>query len=68
MDESAKQDKVRYYSSSIWRTHELDVKYYKKYGLARDSEISIAYSRKKYWRLSSTKEVYRALTTKQLYR
>ncbi|MCS4485765.1 hypothetical protein NXS11_02525 [Staphylococcus sp. GRT3] len=39
-----------------------------KYGLDIDSAKRIAYSRKKYWRLSKTQEVHRALTTKQLYK
>ncbi|PXA63673.1 group II intron reverse transcriptase/maturase, partial [Staphylococcus pseudintermedius] len=32
------------------------------------STMKIAQSRKKYWRLSNTHEVHRALTTKQLYK
>lgn len=38
-----------------------------EYGLSHDEAMRIAYSRKKYWRLSATHEVHRALTTKKLY-
>lgn len=39
-----------------------------KYGLDEDSAKRIGYSRKKYWRLSQTPEVHRALTTKRLHK
>lgn len=38
-----------------------------KYGLDIDSAKRIGFSRKKYWRLSKTPEVHRALTTKRLH-
>ncbi|MDF0052542.1 hypothetical protein O0C63_12220 [Staphylococcus pseudintermedius] len=40
----------------------------RQYGLDHRSAMKIAQSRKKYWRLSNTHEVHRALTTKQLYK
>ena len=38
-----------------------------KLGLDKDSAKRIGFSRKKYWRLSKTPEVHRALTTKRLH-
>ncbi|UXS30500.1 reverse transcriptase domain-containing protein [Staphylococcus delphini] len=40
----------------------------RQYGLDHRSAMKIAQSRKKYWRLSNTYEVHRALTTKQRYK
>lgn len=39
----------------------------REYELSHDEAMRIAHSRKKYWRLSATHEVHRALTTKKLY-
>ncbi|UXR35305.1 hypothetical protein MUA31_13260 [Staphylococcus simulans] len=41
---------------------------FRKYGLDHNSAMRIANSRKKYWRLSNTHEVHRALTTNRLYK
>ena len=38
----------------------------KQLGLDEDSAKRIAFSRKKYWRLSCTPEVHRAITTRKL--
>lgn len=40
----------------------------RKYGLDEKSAMRIAQSRKKYWRLSKTQGIHRAITTKQLYK
>lgn len=49
-----------------WKKIKTKYKMLRKYGLDHDSAMRIASSRKKYWRLSSTHEVHRALTTKRL--
>ena len=43
------------------------IKKLKSYGFDIDSAKRIAYSRKKYWRLSKTPEAHWAITTKRLY-
>lgn len=51
-----------------WKKPKTKYKMLRKYGLDHKSAMKIAQSRKKYWRLSSTKEVHLVLTTKQLYK
>lgn len=51
-----------------WKKVRTKYKKLRQYGLEHDSAMRIAQSRKKYWRLSSTHEVHRALTTKRLYK
>ncbi|HDB8895493.1 TPA: group II intron reverse transcriptase/maturase, partial [Staphylococcus aureus] len=51
-----------------WKKTKTKYKMLRKYGLDHDSAMRIASSRKKYWRLSSTHEVHRALTTKRLHK
>ncbi|QSY55036.1 reverse transcriptase [Staphylococcus simiae] len=51
-----------------WKRIKTKYKMLRKYGLDHKSAMKIANSRKKYWRLSSTHEVHRALTTKRLYK
>ncbi|MFL2096741.1 group II intron reverse transcriptase/maturase [Marinilactibacillus psychrotolerans] len=50
-----------------WKKSQTKITKLFKYGLDIDSARRIGYSRKKYWRLSNTPEVHRALTTKRLY-
>ncbi|MBD3949248.1 group II intron reverse transcriptase/maturase [Tuanshanicoccus lijuaniae] len=50
-----------------WKRPRTIIKQLMKYGLDIDSAKRIAFSRKKYWRLSCTHEVHRALTTKRLH-
>ncbi|WP_446451269.1 group II intron maturase-specific domain-containing protein [Tuanshanicoccus lijuaniae] len=50
-----------------WKRPRTIIKQLMKYGLDIDSAKRIASSRKKYWRLSCTHEVHRALTTKRLH-
>lgn len=50
-----------------WKKSQTKITKVFKYGLDIDSARRIGYSRKKYWRLSNTPEVHRALTTKRLY-
>ncbi|ENJ4126261.1 group II intron reverse transcriptase/maturase, partial [Staphylococcus pseudintermedius] len=51
-----------------WKRVRTKYKMLRQYGLDYRSAMKIAQSRKKYWRLSNTHEVHRALTTKQLYK
>ncbi|REH75336.1 group II intron reverse transcriptase/maturase [Staphylococcus felis] len=51
-----------------WKRIRTKYKMLRKYGLDKQSAMRVAQSRKKYWRLSKTQEVHRALTTKQLYK
>ncbi|MDE9962171.1 group II intron reverse transcriptase/maturase, partial [Staphylococcus pseudintermedius] len=51
-----------------WKRVRTKYKMLRQYGLDHRSAMKIAQSRKKYWRLSNTHEVHRALTTKQLYK
>lgn len=51
-----------------WKKPKTKIKMLMKYGLDEDSAKRIGYSRKKYWRLSQTHEVHRALTTKRLHK
>ncbi|GJF48125.1 hypothetical protein SASK001_11210 [Staphylococcus argenteus] len=51
-----------------WKKIKTKYKMLRKYGLDQDSAMRIASSRKKYWCLSSTHEVYVALTTKRLHK
>nr|WP_252456123.1 group II intron maturase-specific domain-containing protein [Macrococcus canis] len=49
-----------------WKLPKTIIKGLMKCGLDIDSAKRIAYSRKKYWRLSKTPEVHRAFTSKKL--
>ena len=51
-----------------WKKIKTKYKMFRKYGLDHNSAMRIANSRKKYWRLSNTHEVHRALTTNRLYK
>ncbi|HAR6591554.1 TPA: group II intron reverse transcriptase/maturase [Staphylococcus pseudintermedius] len=51
-----------------WKRVRTKYKMLRQYGFDHRSAMKIAQSRKKYWRLSNTHEVHRALTTKQLYK
>lgn len=51
-----------------WKKPRTKITMLKKYGLDLDSAKRIAFSRKKYWRLSCTPEVHRALTTRRLHK
>lgn len=51
-----------------WKRIKTKLTMLKKYGLDEDSAKRIAYSRKKYWRLSCTPEVHWALTTRRLHK
>ena len=51
-----------------WKRVRTRYKMLRQYGLDHRSAMKIAQSRKKYWRLSNTHEVHRALTTKKLYK
>ncbi|REH96888.1 group II intron reverse transcriptase/maturase, partial [Staphylococcus felis] len=59
--------RVRQISLKRWKKPKTIIKQLMKLGLDIDSEKRIAYSRKKYWRLSNTQAVKRALTNKSLY-
>lgn len=59
--------RVRQLILKRWKKVSTRYKMLRKYGLDHDSAMRIANSRKKYWRLSNTHEVHRALTTKRLY-
>ena len=50
-----------------WKKPRTIIKKLKSYGLDPDSAKRIAFSRKKYWRLSKTPEVHWAITTKRLH-
>ena len=50
-----------------WKKPRTIIKKLKSYGLDLDSAKRIAFSRKKYWRLSRTPEVHWAITTKRLH-
>ena len=50
-----------------WKRPRTVITKLKSYGLDLDSAKRIAYSRKKYWRLSQTPEVHWAITTKRLH-
>lgn len=50
-----------------WKRPRTIIKKLKSYGLDLDSAKRIAFSRKKYWRLSQTPEVHWAITTKRLH-
>ena len=50
-----------------WKKPRTIIRKLKSYGLDLDSAKRIAFSRKKYWRLSKTPEVHRAITTKRLH-
>ena len=50
-----------------WKKPKTKITKLVSYGLDIDSAKRIAYSRKKYWRLSKTSEVHRALTTRRLH-
>lgn len=50
-----------------WKQPRTVITKLKSYGLDLDSAKRIAYSRKKYWRLSNTPEVHWAITTKRLH-
>ena len=50
-----------------WKKPRPIIKKLKSYGLDPDSAKRIAFSRKKYWRLSKTPEVHWAITTKRLH-
>ena len=50
-----------------WKKPRTIIKKLKSYGLDLDSAKRIAFSRKKYWRLSQTPEVHWAITTKRLH-
>lgn len=50
-----------------WKRPKTKIKKLVAYGLDIDSAKSIAFSRKKYWRLARTREVHRALTNDRLY-
>ncbi|QHW38385.1 reverse transcriptase [Staphylococcus ursi] len=50
-----------------WKRVRTQYKMLRQYGLEHRSAMKIPQSRKKYWRLSITLEVHRALTTKQLH-
>ena len=50
-----------------WKRPRTIIKKLKSYGLDPDSAKRIAFSRKKYWRLSKTPEVHWAITTKRLH-
>lgn len=51
-----------------WKKPRTKITKLKKLGLDLDSAKRIAFSRKKYWRLSCTPEVHRALTTRRLHK
>ncbi|MHD0397243.1 group II intron reverse transcriptase/maturase [Staphylococcus simulans] len=51
-----------------WKKPKTKIKQLMRLGLDSDSAKRIAYSRKKYWKLSRTHEVHRALTNKRLYK
>ena len=50
-----------------WKKPRTIIRKLKSYGLDLDSAKRIAFSRKKYWRLSKTPEVHWAITTKRLH-
>ncbi|WP_340554177.1 group II intron reverse transcriptase/maturase [Tetragenococcus halophilus] len=50
-----------------WKRPRTVIRKLKSYGLDLDSAKRIAFSRKKYWRLSQTPEVHWAITTKRLH-
>ena len=50
-----------------WKKIRTKINRLERLGLDIDSAKRIGFSRKKYWRLSKTPEVHRALTTKRLY-
>ena len=50
-----------------WKRPRTVIKKLKSYGLDLDSAKRIAFSRKKYWRLSKTPEVHWVITTKRLH-
>nr|WP_242685738.1 group II intron maturase-specific domain-containing protein [Staphylococcus simiae] len=66
--ESWLHHRIRQLILKRWKKTKTKYKMLRKYGLDHNSAMKIANSRKKYWRLSSTHEVHRALTTKRLYK
>lgn len=50
-----------------WKKPRTKIQWLVKLGLDLDSAKRISFSRKKYWRLSRTPEVHRAITKKKLY-
>ncbi|MGX7077436.1 group II intron maturase-specific domain-containing protein, partial [Globicatella sanguinis] len=50
-----------------WKRPRTKIKELMKRGLTLDESKRIAYSRKKYWRLSRTWEVHQAIPTEKLY-
>lgn len=59
--------RIRQLCIKRWKKPKTKIKKLMQYGLDEDSAKRIAFSRKKYWRLSLTQEVHRALPTKRLY-
>lgn len=51
-----------------WKRPKTVIHMLTKYGLEINEAKRIAYSRKKYWRLSMTKEIHKALTVEKLHR
>lgn len=59
--------RIRQLTLKRWKKSRTKITKLFKYGLDIDSARRIGFSRKKYWRLSCTSEVHRAITTKRLY-
>lgn len=51
-----------------WKRPKTVIHMLTKYGLEINEAKRVAYSRKKYWRLSMTKEIHKALTVEKLHR
>ncbi|MCL9695200.1 reverse transcriptase [Staphylococcus aureus] len=66
--ESRLHHRIRQLILKRWKKVKTNYKMLRKYGLNHDSAMRIASSRKKYWRLSSTHEVQRAIPTKRLHK
>lgn len=64
--ESWLHHRIRQLILKRWKKTRTKYNKLRQYGLDHDSAMRIAQSRKKYWRLSNTHEVHRALTTKRL--
>jgi len=58
--------KIRCYIWKNWKKTKTRYKNLRKLGLGQEASKRLAYSRKKYWRLSKTKEISIALTNKRL--
>lgn len=51
-----------------WKKCSTKINWLIKYGLSEDEAKCIAYSRKKYWRLSKTKEVHKAMSNERIHK